>query len=51
MASPSLGLHVKLAANFTWNLLIKANYESIFCLPLHTVKSRHNLKQLKPGLN
>ena len=22
------------SANFTWNLLIKANYESIFCLPL-----------------
>ena len=41
-----IGQHVKLAANFTWNPLIKANYESIFCLPLHTVKSRHNLKQL-----
>ena len=46
-----IGLHVKLAANFTWNLLIKANYESIFCLPLHTIKSPHSLKQLKLGVN
>ena len=35
---------VKIAANFTWNLLIKANCESIFCSPSHTIKSRHNLK-------